>query len=72
MKDRLLFITSNSFSKGKNGGAICSERNYTALNQLFETSLYRVEKKSNYKSFFSILENNFPPLRNRDIDNIIK
>ena len=55
MKDRLLFITSNSFSKGKNGGAICSERNYTALNQLFETSLYRVEKKSNYKSFFSIL-----------------
>ncbi len=69
---KILFVTFNEVGNSMYGGGQCSTRNYNILRKLgHEVELYRIRKRNNISSIKSLLEFNFPPLRNTDIIEVI-
>lgn len=69
---RVLFITFHNLKDTSFGGAIASRRNYKCLKNLgYDVVVYQVFKQSSFKSGLSLLEGNYPPIRNTNINEII-
>ncbi len=68
---KILFITFNDINNCTYGGGQCSARNFAAFSANNETEIVRISKRSNFKSFLSLIQGNFPPLMNSDTQKVI-
>ena len=66
----ILFITFNGIENAPFGGAKASIRNYKSLSRYSNVIVYTISKKSNAASGLSLLQGNFPPILNKDIEEI--
>lgn len=57
----ILFITPSEFTGARNGGEICSKRNYDSLVRHGDVIVYKIQKKSNVRSLFSAMTGFYPP-----------
>lgn len=69
---KILFITGCDITDVTYGGAVGSKTRYQILKGIAETDYALIRKKSNLSSALSILQRNFPPLLNSDINDLVE
>lgn len=58
----ILFVTGNDYENGLSGGGLGSKRIYNLLCRYGEVDVFKITKRSNFRSLLSVLQGYFPPL----------